>query len=236
MIPVPSYQVLEFFEWLRWHERDDLNLESQRLEALAEEFLWRRGEGPRGFIRGHGLRRILRVFQACPMLEEADILERMRHFAGCGRCLREGPQLRRDQLNPRGPLHPLLEQFMAHAARSGLSAEVDELEPRERGGWGDDDWLRTNIERTGGPLLRDFTEFIEKAPPELVENFIEAARTGVFSRGPRDRRIWEWDSNAQELGMDGRERKWEPQRLALLSHRSGVEVPSSRCLRPRRLD
>jgi len=190
MIPVPSYQVVQFLDWLQ--DRDvRLRLEGfdrDRLMRLAIEFL-RVG----GALRiSPNLEFLLRLFQSCPMIQEPDILEQIAHFSGCGQCL--------EYIRQRGPdyivdsLHPLLREFLAYAERSGFSAWVEEELRAEAGNVPfprdeasenaeSDRWLHSAISAVGPRLQEEFRRFLRECPGPLITRYESERRSGKRGRG-----------------------------------------------------
>lgn len=175
MVPVPSYQVVQFLDWL--HRREvRLSIEgfdSKRLLRMAREYM----TTEEAFQRCPGsvdLELIIRVFQACPMIQEEEVVAQMGHFARCGSCFGHIP----------GPdhipvsIHPLLRQFVTYADENGFSYWVREAlnerydSPRHvRDFFRMRDLFPYAIHRVGSRLEDEFRFFVERCSCTLVRSY-----------------------------------------------------------------
>lgn len=178
MIPVPSFQVIEFLRWLSEREFGLRDRDLEMLVRRAGEFLHSNPQ------QDDTLTQLLWVFQTCPMIREGDVVSQMEHFAQCGHCI---DYIDREGIFVRAPasLHPLLLQFRVYLSRCALA---------ERGAWADESigrsWLADRdperfhhlICAVGDELREEFRHFIEcYADTEVVGEY-EACR--------RHRRYW----------------------------------------------
>jgi len=210
MVPVPSYQIIEFLEWLsRRHIRigqRDVNWDN--IHNLASQFL--EGEGLSLFA-GTGQRPSLeffmRVFQTCPMIGEPTVSEQMSHFAGCGQC--PSHMRRHEGRRSSSVLHPLLRGFLEYAHQSGFDEWVaretssfplrteDELRQAD-----EDHIFRRMIQAIGRPLEREFTNYVhERATPGLVADY-ENFRRRSEGHDDRDRFPFPRMPEAREEGTE----------------------------------
>jgi hypothetical protein len=219
MLAVPSYQVLEFLEWLHTcpqRQREALReFDSEHVEELAGVFL-RTGGLP--WPSGDPLRFLLTVFQVCPMIREATVLEQMEHFAGCGQCLYEMQVYRFERRLAREPgslpfasieLHPLLQMFAAHAERSGFAQELrcclrySDLDDRP---WfarpeATDMWFNRAVHEFGPRLLDEFKAFVAGAPECTVRHY-EDVRQSRSARGEQPRPTVSEEEGTRPLSPD----------------------------------
>ena len=138
MIPVPSYQVVQFLDWLRERQvrlsRERFNRD--QLHRLAIEYLRSADIGKGEFAR-IDLLFLLRVFQSCPMIGESGVLAQMEHFARCGQCMEYIREREHGYLVT--GLHPLLRDSWCMAPAVGkhsldsLCAAADNRLPHGRG-------------------------------------------------------------------------------------------------------
>jgi hypothetical protein len=120
MVPVPSYQLLPFLDWLRRR--------GVRLAVQSSDFEWLHSFALKFLESQCSLTRLMSVFQECPKIREPDIEAQMEHFATCGQCIAmmEKPQtpLPRQRLEP-DDLHPLLQGFVEWVMQSDEEMQVD---------------------------------------------------------------------------------------------------------------
>jgi hypothetical protein len=207
MIPVPSYQVVAFLEWLQGQGLRVQIEDQERLTHAAMEFL--RSGGREMPTRRRPLEAVLKVFQACPMIQESTLTDQLKHFTGCGRCIE---YISRDSIRAQAlVLHPLLERFLRWSRESGFTEHFvhhaeqfhGELENREGERPDDlaiDRWFRELIRRTGPDFRQAFERFLESAPSELVRDFEETRRRGVWQR--QGRREEDLDRRGPEYGTE----------------------------------
>lgn len=180
MIPVPSYQVVQFLDWLRERQvrlsRERFNRD--QLHRLAIEYLRSADIGKGEFAR-IDLLFLLRVFQSCPMIGESGVLAQMEHFARCGQCMEYIREREHGYLVT--GLHPLLREFLTESGRSGFRERVDRELDDERVGLRGRERLHAAIRRIGSELEQEFRDFVAKCPPTLVRNY-------EVERGPGRRR------------------------------------------------
>lgn len=160
MIPVPYYQVVEFLSWLneRRHALEIECIERNVLKQLALEYL--RAEGR---VKALTLSRALQIFQICPMIDEPDVREQMRHFINCGMCLHYIHERYGQQQYPQWVVvHPLLEGFLRFCQQREW-AEVLEWGVRDF----DRNWAREEPEE----IDRLFYEYIHRIGPDLMRAF-----------------------------------------------------------------
>lgn len=84
MFKTPTYQIIEFLEYLRKHEKS-LSLENDDiLREYAKEFFIYINKQKFRSKKNIGL--LLKIFQNCPKVDERDLIYQMAHFSTCGRC------------------------------------------------------------------------------------------------------------------------------------------------------
>lgn len=176
MVPIPSYQLLEFFNWMS-EKHPQIKVQETSQEALYElALVYIRS----GMVSSETY--ILKLFQACPMISESTVLEQMEHFAHCGQCLR---YIERNQVDVQGvKLHPLLQGFEEFAQRFELPLNISndrEFEPEDRF----ERQLRHYISRYGSRLDELFARYLEQASPEMVRDY---EVNGRYRRERRDNR------------------------------------------------
>lgn len=136
MMPVPYHQVVEFLDWLAQRHPDVSagTFSELTLQDLAIRYLTEGRESLTNPIRSQNgsepdpsqvLASVLRIFQACPMIDEAGISDQMNHFASCGRCLGyiQGQDPRRPDLKW-VVLHPFLLEFVRFSEDRDISAWI----------------------------------------------------------------------------------------------------------------
>lgn len=220
MMPVPSYQLLPFLDWL--HRRgirvSDERETIERLYRLAMEFLQTHGAPMDGSLAW-----LMAIFQSCPMISERTIEEQLRHFAHCGSCIeyiceRRGQRrggafhegrgfgwlLGSDSI---GTLHPLLGGFVDRARGSELELQLQRYaRSREFDHDLGHDWFRELIHRVGHQLEHDFSRYLEDVrqhTPGIIVDY-ERWRETAEQRGlkaPRERGR-RFDENTQALGAN----------------------------------
>ena len=220
MMPVPSYQLLPFLDWL--HRRgirvtDDRETLEQ-LCRLAMEFLQSHGAPMDGSLEW-----LMAIFQSCPMISERTIEEQLRHFAHCGSCIeyiRERRGQRRGGAfheghgfgwllgsDSIGILHPLLGGFIDWARGSELEGQLQRYaRSHELDHDLERDWFRELIHRVGDHLEQDFSRYIEdvrKRTPGIIEDY-ERSRETAEQRGlkPPRARGGRFDENTQAIGAN----------------------------------
>ena len=214
MIPVPTYQLIPFLDWLH---RRGVRLSSQRenfeeLRELALQFL--RHAGDRGFTNLAGL---MVIFQDCPMIREPDVETQMDHFAGCGSCIKmiEERKPRPHFLEERRlvpweedeeRLHPLLRGFVEWAQGSELESRLrvrGRPHPRK---WDHSPRAFRDVIHDVGHVFRDhFRQYlseIREHDPGLIEDYEtwrrhaeEHHRRGIPRRPRSDERTQPLGSN-----------------------------------------
>jgi len=208
MIPVPSYQVLEFLEWLSKFQfrLTENNIRDERLLELATEYL-RKGIGIHG--QHVDLKFILNVFQSCPMVREPTLGEQLDHFCGCGLCLEYIRREGRGSITT--SLHPLLREFLSYSERTGFrewiedrlhseyGREFDEIRSHRE----DHEWFRKLIKIIGSNLNQVFKEFLAEVPKTLIRDF-ESNRRSLQRRGEIG------DNNRRERFHDQNEEGTQP--------------------------
>lgn len=162
MIPIPSYQLLEFFNWMS-EKHPQINVQETNQRVLYElALVYIRS----GMVSSETY--ILKLFQACPMISESTVLEQMEHFAHCGQCLQ---YIERNQVDVQGvKLHPLLQGFEEFSRSFELPLNISndrEFEPEERF----ERQLRHYIRRHGSRLVELFVRYLEQASPEMVRDY-----------------------------------------------------------------
>jgi hypothetical protein len=215
MMPVPSYQLIPFLVWLhnRGIRMSPEGRGDEPLEQLAIEFL-QAGGG----LAFENLVGAMAIFQACPMIDDADIEAQMRHFAACGQCIDYIAE-RGERFKERGgaiwpigggsedALHPLLRGFVGWARGLGL-------ESRLRFGSRQDAWdsghsskvFHAFIREFGEELLEHFNRYLEEArrrTPDLVEDYERWRRNGRHREpGTPHQRPRLSDQNTHPLGSN----------------------------------
>lgn len=197
MMPVPSYQLIPFLEWL--HRRgirvSTDRRSSEKLVGLALEFLESGQHLPFTTIAG-----LMSVFQSCPVIQEPTAETQMYHFANCGRCL--------DMIADRGghenfsgavwsfqtELHPLLKGFVEYSKQTRLEEQLERSAHRlGRERFDESDWaFRCTIRDIGDELCKQFYRFLNiqrEHNPELISNFEEWRRNRERGHAP-DQQIW----------------------------------------------
>ncbi len=204
MIPVPTYQLIPFLDWLH---RRGVRLSSQgenfeELRELALQFL--RHAGDRGFTNLAGL---MAIFQDCPMIREPDVKAQMDHFAGCGSCIemieecKPRPHLLEERRlvlweGDEERLHPLLRGFVEWARGSELESRL-----RVRGRLA----FRDVIHDVGHVLRDHFRQYLSEIcehDPGLIKDYEtwrrhaeEYPRRGIPRRPRSDERTQPLGSN-----------------------------------------
>jgi hypothetical protein len=186
MIPVPSYQLIPFLEWL--HQRgfaDSIGrLDHERLESLAREFL--QTCGLEGWSLPRDLAAMMRLFENCSMISEPDLRSQMEHFVSCGRCLEHVGSARgqvprsdgRRSLKRKSELHPLLARFVNDRRSAELNARIG-IVARELGGDDPRHAFHSMMRSVGPELHSQFERFLAESldsKPSLVSKFESACR------------------------------------------------------------
>lgn len=171
MIPVPSYQVVQFLDWL--HQREIRlsveNLNRDHLHGLAINFL-SSAEIDQVGLEHPNLQFLLRVFQSCPMIHQNGVLAQMAHFAGCGQCMEFIRERERGHVV--SELHPLLREFLAQSERSGFRERIDTALKQEFRHFGEGDRrFHSAIRHVGSDLEAQFRRFLEVCPTTLIRNY-----------------------------------------------------------------
>src|ERR1035437_2193495 len=190
MMPVPSYQVVAFLEWLHGQGLRIQVEDQERLRHAATEFL--RSGGSAWPTRGRLLEAVLQVFQACPMIHEPSLEGQLDHFARCGSCIQ---YLSREGIRARElPLHALLDRFLRWSRETGFADAVERrAECFEGGRWSPhgeqpgeqviDGWFENTIRSVGSEFRQEFQRYLESAPKDLIQDFEEIRRRGLWHRG-----------------------------------------------------
>ena len=204
-MPVPSYQVVEFLEWMSRRELriDPSKINREELHRFAIEYIQR---GMRHEDR-YELEYYLQVFQSCPMVTEPTITEQIDHFSGCGACLE---YIRREGGGKLTlSLHPLLRDFLRYSEQTGFKKWVFntlrqsiQFDRSNR----EDDWFRFAIREIGSKLRESFHNFIVEVPSTLIQDYEIFRRTcntrdsGNKKRGRFERN--RHDENAHPINQD----------------------------------
>jgi len=214
VIPVPTYQLIPFLDWLsrRGVRVSTESLHSEQLSTLALQFLEQGGTHEFTSLAG-----LMEIFQCCPMIDEPDIAAQMDHFARCGQCIemieQRGPKMRFAtppssgvQTHDCEGLHPLLSGFVEWARGSQLEDLLSRDRPRGREARGERAELFHLLIRDIGETLhmafREYLAEVREHRPALIEDYETEKRHGAFRstrRHPRDQETDEW---TQPLGPD----------------------------------
>jgi len=216
MIPVPSYQVIEFMEWLRFKQVkiDAESFDYTKLGSLAWEYI---ESGGIQHIQSpcRDLLFILRVFQLCPKIHESDVIDQMRHFSQCGQCIEYIDRNSNRIFSFRMvQLHPFLSDFLDYCNRNGFTEQVSfRLQNDYRMNDLDD---RTSlkdinhifqrvIKEIGSELFEHFMRYIEMASPNLRQDYQNNRRSWARGRDIESERIHErrqHDDHTQPIGLN----------------------------------
>jgi hypothetical protein len=200
MIYVPSYQVLEFLDWLcnygmilPNHQLD--NDEKEYLESLATKFLAEKLDVENSGKSPSLPRFLLWVFQSCDEIGESTIEEQMGHFAKCGRCFHMCDPLRnlsrQREFTSSGqsfpgllgvfgecPLHSLLQGFLDWSIENNnelfLETDWDFNPDHDHHDW--EFWFCRVIRERGGKLQKQFGKYIEYVKehnPSSIEDYLQ---------------------------------------------------------------
>jgi len=167
MIIVPSYQVLQFLDWLYDREvrLSAENFNHPLVQRLALEYL-------RSITMD--LEFLMKLFQSCPMITEEDAIEQMRHFSKCGECIHYARE-RAEECIFWAPLHPLLLNFINYSDQTGFQQWIcEELQnSHNKTIWRreEEEIFRDAIRLVGRRLLEEFMRFIEESPSEIVQDY-----------------------------------------------------------------
>ena len=185
MLYVPSYQVKKFFDWLRnrkFQINNPPSIQNDQLLYYAKQFLheyWERGFVKEG--KDNPLLFILQVFQSCPMIKEASVIEQMDHFTNCGRCLRFiriSEHLKIGYPQKLYSLHPLLEDFLNYLNAKEFFREINFFDiQRSTSNHTRNNYFYDVIDRIGSQLFREFSQYIESVDQSLIEDYLLTYRS-----------------------------------------------------------
>lgn len=176
MVEVPTYEVIEFLDWLSYHNQKNALYErnEKQIEQLAIRYL----EESSQYI--NPIKFLLNTFQACKSLQEGNIKDQMRHFVECGKCIHNNNSLQFSRI----PLHPLLKQFINYLKDFHDSKySYHQFDDRYKyykfrsNRWNYDDFyslFSKALEDYGEFLLHSFNEFLEyeRINEGLVEDYL----------------------------------------------------------------
>ena len=227
MIPVPSYQLVPFLEWLNHHgvRMSSGCMQSERLHGLAIEFLQLGGVGCEWKLES--LAGLMTIFQSCPRICEKDIEIQMDHFSGCGLCIehiaeldvseykshirRHANQHVRQNILPiekraEGNLHPLIRGFVEWAREyTDIESQLISVYRQYRNRENQSDVFRKIIKEIGTKIREYFIKYLSEVRgqnPGLVKDYEKWRRDGLERKRKFTLQKSKFDKNIQPLQLD----------------------------------
>ena len=184
MFPVPFLQVIDFLNWVEkeYPGRDAREISFDFLHELAMAYLQSTGGGVT-------LETILKIFQTCPMISEANIRGQLRHFVGCGLC---PDYLRREGLDPlKSQLHPLFRAFLRSEEGRKLEGTVERIARRIERETHEERAFQYVIRQIGPLMVEAFESYLRsKDRDTLIKDYEEYRRQSTREAG-REREFHE---------------------------------------------